>query len=103
MPVLPKLLGVRTMPSPKWCCQMRLTMTRAVRGLLSEAIHSAKCLRRQLVLATGGGAGNCGWALAATARTPGCINDPLLPGSPRWRKYDGSGSRLSSVTVRAVG
>ena len=32
-PILPKLLGVRTMPSPKWCCQRRLTITRAVSGL----------------------------------------------------------------------
>ena len=30
-PRVPKSLGVLTRPAPKWCCQMRLTMTRAVR------------------------------------------------------------------------
>ena len=30
---LPKSLGVRTIPAPKWPCQMRLTITLAVSGL----------------------------------------------------------------------
>ena len=42
MPVLPKLLGVRTMPSPKWCCQIRFTITRAVKGLSRDAIQLPK-------------------------------------------------------------
>ena len=32
-PLKPKSLGVRTSPSPKWCCQTRLTMTRHESGL----------------------------------------------------------------------
>ena len=33
-PLRPKSLGVLTRPAPKWCCQRRLTRTRAVSGLL---------------------------------------------------------------------
>ena len=32
-PIAPKSSGVRTIPSPKWCFQSRLTSTRAVSGL----------------------------------------------------------------------
>ena len=32
-PRTPKSLGVATIPRPKWCCQSRLTITRAVSGL----------------------------------------------------------------------
>ena len=35
---MPKLLGVATKPRPKWCCQIRLTITRAVSGLSALAI-----------------------------------------------------------------
>ena len=41
----PKLLGVRTRPWPKWCCQIRLTMTRAVRGLAGSIIAWASSNR----------------------------------------------------------
>src|SRR4051812_17033970 len=44
-PRVPKSFGVGTSPRPKWCCQMRLTMTRAVSGLLVLAIQSAKVAR----------------------------------------------------------
>ena len=44
-PRSPKSLGVRTRPSPKWCCQIRLTMTRAVSGLSGRASQSASCSR----------------------------------------------------------
>ena len=52
VPNLPKLLGVRTMPSPKCFCQMRLTITRAVRGFCGEAIQSASS-KRPLPAVTG--------------------------------------------------
>ena len=47
-PILPKLFGVATSPRPKCCCQMRLTITRAVSGLLADAIHCASASRRPL-------------------------------------------------------
>ena len=31
-PRTPKFEGVATIPRPKWCCQIRLTITRAVSG-----------------------------------------------------------------------
>ena len=45
-PMEPKLLGVATMPFPKCCCQIRLTMTRAVSVLSRLAIHLASAKRR---------------------------------------------------------
>ena len=36
-PILPKLSSVATMPRPKWWCQMRLTITRAVSGFCARA------------------------------------------------------------------
>ena len=44
--MLPKSLGVSTRPWPKWYCQMRLTITRAVSGLSGSVIHSASASRR---------------------------------------------------------
>ena len=44
-PSRPKLSGVRTSPWPNRCCQMRLTITRAVSGLSGEAIQSASSSR----------------------------------------------------------
>ena len=40
-PRTPKSLGVATMPRPKWCCQRRFTITRAVSGLSGLATHFA--------------------------------------------------------------
>ena len=37
----PKSFGVATMPWPKWYCQMRLTITRAVSGFSGSAIQPA--------------------------------------------------------------
>ena len=45
-PLRPKSLGVSTMPWPKWWCQRRLTITRAVSGLPGSAIHFARARRR---------------------------------------------------------
>ena len=36
----PKSLGVATMPRPKWCCQSRLTITRAVSGWSGRVSHA---------------------------------------------------------------
>src|SRR5215212_3948606 len=46
---VPKSLGVRTIPSPKWCCQLRFTITRAVSGL-SRLAMSVAISRRAAVL-----------------------------------------------------
>ena len=43
--MVPKSSGVATIPSPKWCCQIRLTSTRAVRGLSLLAIARARSSR----------------------------------------------------------
>src|SRR5438874_5845276 len=91
-PIFPKLLGVRTMPSPKWCCQMRFTMTRAVRGFSDAVSHSANPRRRQVVLAPVSGAGNKYSFALATESTPGVIREPLASNTPRCRKYDATGS-----------
>ena len=42
---MPKSPGVRTRPAPKWCCQTRLTMTRAVSGFEGSTIARANSNR----------------------------------------------------------
>ena len=44
-PTMPKLFGVRTIPSPKCPCQMRFTITRAGSGFAGSASHSASSRR----------------------------------------------------------
>ena len=44
----PKFDGVATIPRPKWCCQIRLTMTRAVSGL--SAVSTIASSSRPLAL-----------------------------------------------------
>src|SRR5262249_50861893 len=44
-PIAPKLLGVATMPRPKWNCQIRLTIDRAVTGLSARASQRANSRR----------------------------------------------------------
>ena len=51
-PRRPKSLGVATMPWPKWCCQSRFTITRAVSGLSGCATHFASASRRPVLLRT---------------------------------------------------
>src|SRR5436190_21460759 len=66
-PRLPKSLGVATMPRPRWCCQSRLTMTRATRPPAPDRVsvsHSASAVRRYEVLLPDG-AGRCHFALAS--------------------------------------
>ena len=102
-PILPKLLGVRTSPSPKWCCHRRLTITRAVSGLSRCTSHSAKPRRRQLDFASAGASGNVHSAGLAADSTPGDISEPGASGLPRCRKKDACGARSRSPMARALG
>ena len=52
----PKLLGVLIIACPKWCCHIRLTSTRDVKGCSGLAIHSTSWRRRCDVVASAGGA-----------------------------------------------
>ena len=55
-PCAPKLSGVGTIPRPKSCFQMRLTITRATRALAGESVrvsHRARSFRRPVVPANG--------------------------------------------------
>ena len=45
----------RPIPVPKWCCQTRLTMTRAVRGWAGSVSHAARRPTRPLRRSTAGG------------------------------------------------
>ena len=65
-PILPKLSSVATMPRPKWWCQMRLTMTRAVSGFCAEPSHSASARRRPDVCPSAGGISVGGLPIVAT-------------------------------------
>ena len=73
------------MPRPKWYCQTRLTITRAVSGLSFEASQSASAVRRPLDLAFGPGAGIAGSGTPKTDGKPGATSLPLAPGLPRIR------------------
>src|SRR5262249_16874740 len=85
-PIVPKSLGVRTKPAPKWDCQTRLTITRAVSGLSGPVNHRARVSRRSEVLASGGGTGNLGWDWTTTAGTPGPTSGPGVAAWPRSRR-----------------
>src|SRR5215467_11039204 len=71
---VPKSLGVRTRPEPKWYCQIRLTITRANKGFSALANHSANALRRPVDLACKGGSG--------TSPPPNADGKPGLTSSP---------------------
>ena len=72
-PDIPRLSVVETMPVPKCCCQIRLTMTRAKSGFSTEVTHLAKADRRPVVTLPG----NCRaiwkrfWAVLSVASAPG--------------------------------
>src|SRR5262245_29740696 len=55
LPMRPKSLAVATRPSPKWCCQIRLTITRAVNGFCLSVIQRASQRRRPVVAGVGTG------------------------------------------------
>ena len=73
---MPKFSGVGTMPTPKTCCQMRLTMTRAVRPAARDfgaVSHRASARLRPLVPGQGGSAASIGEESVSqrTRRMPG--------------------------------
>src|SRR5438093_11147146 len=70
-PNLPKSFALATMPRPKWCCQIRLTITRAVTGLSFDAIQFARTERRPLLRAPAGGSGILGSGAPRTCGKPG--------------------------------
>ena len=76
-PFTPKLSGVATIPSPKWCSQSRLTSTRAVSGWPGWVSHWANARRRPLVGASfGGGVHRNGSGVASAGKTPGATTGP---------------------------
>ena len=54
--VAPKSFAVSTMPRPKWYCQMRFTITRAVSGCSGSVSHLASSVRGLGVSAGSSGA-----------------------------------------------
>ena len=78
-PRVPKSLGVRTSPAPKWCIQTRLTITRAVSGLAGSAIAWASS-SRPLPSANG-----LRSSPARTARNCRGTSAPCVAGLPRWK------------------
>ena len=81
IPALPKSLGVETRPSPKWNCQIRLTITRDVSGCVGFVIHLAKTRRRPVVKGFGD-LGIIGFFFANTFRNSGstfALGRPALP------------------------
>ena len=57
---MPKFELLRTMPRPKWCCQIRLAITRAGSGLSGETSQRASAVRRPEVFASAAGVGITG-------------------------------------------
>src|SRR5262249_48796561 len=101
VPRLPKLLVERTMPRPKWCCQTRLTITRAVSGLSLLAIQFANASRRPEVLASGPRSGITGAGGASTDKKPGSTSSPFACGLPRCSTNVLGGAGPASVTHSA--
>src|SRR5215475_9460667 len=71
---VPKSSGVVTNPTPKYCCQIRLTITRGVSGLFLSTIHRASPNRLRGA-SVGNGCNDAG--------VPGCTNSPGRLQSPR--------------------
>src|SRR5262249_58342634 len=97
-----KSLEARPRPRPKWNCQMRLTITRAVGGLSLAASHSASTRRRPEVCAWGRGSGSTGVALVSTDGKPGSTFAPLLCGLPRRKTKVSSGHGPFSAEAVAL-
>ncbi|MFN8002419.1 MAG: hypothetical protein U0X75_15530 [Acidobacteriota bacterium] len=72
---MPKSSGEDTRPCPKYCCQTRLTMTRAVSGFSLAASHCAKPSRLRGALA-GNGCRNDG--VPGVTASPGRFQSPRL-------------------------
>ena len=110
-PCVPKSLGVATIPRPKWCCQSRLTITRASRWPApwsTSVSQSARAVRRYDVRQP---FGRRRPASARPLRGPGvrtcrkpCVASPCFWfGSPRLRKYVFSKKSAPCVWSRIAG
>ena len=80
-PLRPKSLGVSTRPLPKWPCQMRFTMTRAVSGFSGLAIQSASVRRRSCSAES-----RASCFVPSTLNTAGTTSSFGCSGSPRCRR-----------------
>ena len=106
----PKFDGVATIPRPKWCCQIRLTMTRAVSGW-SGRVSQSRQLEPSAASATAMGGGGSP-ARNANRGTPRGTTGPGLaglapplerrrrPASPRRRRRPPGKSGGSAVRFR---
>ena len=74
-PIFPKLLAFPAKPRPKWCCQIRFAITRAVSGLRESAIHFASAERRPEIVSGSIGARNPLYRSIALS-TPGVTRSP---------------------------
>ncbi len=100
-PWRPKSFGVVTRPAPKWCCQIRLAMTRPSKGWDSSVSQRANAARRP---------GTAGDAVPASASgpgpraagKPGSTRGPLRRNSPRTRTWV-SGTLPEGPRTLAVG
>ena len=73
VPCVPKSFSVSTRPRPKYACQKRFIVTRAVSGFFGSTIHLARSRRFGLLRAGSGG---------STAGVPGVTTAPLRVKSP---------------------
>ena len=104
-PRKPKSLAVATMPLPKWCCQSRLTITRAVSGLSFDAIQFASASRRPVLLGTGSIVASAALPPGETiVGKPGKTSSPRLASKPRSsRNVFGGGPDLSVSPIATGG
>ena len=94
-PWAPKSFGVRTNPSPKWCCHSRLTITRASSRPAppsTSVIHSANAVRWNVVAVPAGRRTFTASSFDSTDRKPSVTSGPCRAASPRKSRYDFSGS-----------
>src|SRR5437868_4327116 len=89
-PARPKSFGVATNPLPKHSCHTRFTITRAVKGLSGDAIHSASASRRPLVRRLGAGGTTAGFGSKADGK-PGATSSFSCFKSP-WNKIRVTGT-----------
>ena len=101
-PPCPKSVVVLTMPRPKWCCQMRLAMTRTVSGWSGLANQRASASRRPLDLPCTGGT-ITGEAGVITDRKPGCTSSPGVPELPRIKICVGCDPPSRTANAQSIG
>ena len=102
-PIVPKSLGVATIPRPKWCCQRRLTITRAVSGLSGRVSQSASAVRRPLDRVGRPRSSEIRHGSRGRPGTPARPRALWRRYSPRRRRYVGGGSGPGSSIPRACG